>query len=189
MSGWESPISVSTVGDSIVSTEGDLVVAKNLGQASAKTVNGVTFSGVVSDGDFPTGVFLSTFYADGGVGVDFEAMMQSFSYGSGTRTITLSGLISGREYLLQVFDSDDRAAYGPRTVQHYLAGYTSAATAHNTSFSAICRFVATDVSTPFSMVNSIGDVSCNGYQLRLLPLSGNPTTNLQNNLQSMRFGL
>jgi hypothetical protein len=144
---WESPISVSIAGDTVVSTEGTLVPngAVNLGEATDREVNGVVFSGTISRDDLAEGAVLAALYTDGGIGTQFTGMMQSLSYAVGSADIVLTGLTSGKEYLLQVFMSDDRSesGYGARTQHYTIAGVTSGDPAYNTSYAMICRFQAT----------------------------------------------
>jgi hypothetical protein len=164
--GWESPVSVSTVGDSIIATDGVLIEARNLGQTTNRTVNGVLFLGQTSRDQLNSGATVATAYQDGVIGADFEGMMDSFAYsGSIARSITLVGLQSGKTYLLQIFVSDDRNP--SRTQAHSLGGYDSDSVSQAASFSMICRFVATGTTENMLITPNVAPI-INGFQVRQL---------------------
>jgi hypothetical protein len=166
--GWESPVAISTVGDTIVSTEGTMLEAVNLGEATNKTVNGVSFTGQVSKNDLAAGYYDVNNYQDGGVGTAFQEMLDSFAYDSDTSgTITLSGLTNGVTYLLQVFVTDDRG-FGAVTQTMTVGAYSSTPTLQSASFSAICRFVASGTSQVVALSTDTGVPVINGFQVRTL---------------------
>lgn len=165
--GWEAPVDIDTVGDSIVSTAGTLVIARNCGESASRTVNGVAFTGQVGTGNMSSGVSLTSLYKSGGVGVAFEGLLDSFSYGSGQpRTFSVPGLTIGATYLLQVFGADDRSATTAAYQSTYtVAGYTSAGCFNGPGHSAICRFVAGSTTEVVSIAHSSVSV-INGFQVR-----------------------
>lgn len=165
--GWEAPVDIDTVGDSIISTEGTLVIARNCGESASRTVNGVAFTGQVGTGNMSSGVSLTSLYKSGGVGAAFEGMLDSFSFGNTQpRTFSVSGLTIGSTYLLQVFGADDRNATTAAYQSTYtVAGYTSAGCFNGPGHSAICRFVAGGTSELVTIAHSSVSV-INGFQVR-----------------------
>jgi hypothetical protein len=177
--GWETPLSIAAVGDSVVSTEGTLVEARNLGQATNRVVNGVTFVGATTAGSFTTsgGAFVdTTLYRGGGIGTAFEAMLDCAIFsnnGNVTRNVPLAGLTVGQSYLVQVFVMDSRVtATQNRNQSLAVASHTISPVRLGDELSCICRFVATsttenigiNVLTPDATVPRL----VNGYQVRLL---------------------
>jgi hypothetical protein len=168
--GWQSPVAISGVGNTIVSTSGTLIAAKNAGSAADKTVNGVTFVAAASIGTSWTGYSISTMYQDGGVSADFEAVLDSISYypPSSSGSFILSGLTAGKTYQLQVFISDDRAGLGTVTQFIVLGSYTSSSVLNATSYSRICNFVAGASTQTVTINASLGNAFINGFQVRQL---------------------
>jgi hypothetical protein len=177
--GWETPLSIAAVGDAVVSTEGTLVEARNLGQATDRVVNGVTFVGATTAGTFTSGggAFVdTTLYRGGGIGAAFEAMLDCALFsnsGDVTRNVPLTGLTIGQSYLLQLFMMDSRsAATQARNQSASIAGHTITPVRMGDELSCICRFLATattenvgiNVLAPNATVPRI----VNGYQVRLL---------------------
>jgi hypothetical protein len=163
--GWETPVSISTVGDTIVETDGTLIEAKSVAALSSSTVNGVLFTNGSIAGF--TDQRLSTLYQDGVIGAAFETMMDSYGYSGTSGSLTLTGLTSGKTYLFQAFVSDDRAFGASRNQYFTIGAYTSDTKLQNTSSSYICRFVASGTT---QVVNIYSNVSLcvNGYQVRQL---------------------
>ena len=167
--GWESPVAISTVGDSIVSTDGTLLEAKNTGEAVDKTVNGITFTGVATRDELNSAYFDAGNFQDGVVGAAFEGMLDSFAYDGAdtTANLTLTGLTYGVTYLLQVFVSDDRGGTVTQTMT--VGAYSSTATLQSASFSAICQFVASGTTQVVGFSVDTGNPILNGFQVRALP--------------------
>ena len=184
---WADPIAISSVGDSIVRTEGALVDAINFtpnASPASHTVNGVTFTNQTAPvPDWKEHHhFASDLYTDGGVGPDFELILDSFAYGDqaptgpNPETLSLSGLTLGNPYLVQFFVSDDRT-FNNATLrtQNFAADNTSETVANGLSYSLIGVFFADaatqDVtSTGFPGGHTQGTASpiLNAYQLRNL---------------------
>lgn len=170
--GWETPVQISTVGDSIVETSGSLIEAVNLGETTNQTVNGVLFvAALTRDGLNSGSSDSSVLYTDGGVGASFESMLDSCAwYYSGTptaRTITLSGLTSGKTYLLQVFVSDER--FAGRAESLSIAGHSYGPFEFNLSQSYVCRFIAGATSATLTVTpNVYGVAQVHAFQIRQL---------------------
>lgn len=116
---WHSenwPYKVHRVGhlrESAVRTNGTLVEAVNLGSASSVTVNGVTFTGSLTRDGLASSHSASSVYGNGGIGSDFETLMDSFAYAdpvASPATLTLTGLTVGKRYEVQLFVADQRNA-------------------------------------------------------------------------------
>lgn len=165
--GWETPVDISTVGDSIVSTEGVFVSATNWGQTATRTVNGVTFTGTtVPDAGYT--VFSNIgLYTKGVISAEFEGMMDIMAYSGATDTITLTGLTVGKTYLYQAFLADQRGAVSTRNQYYVIQGYTSDTKLHSETPSFICRFVASGTTETVTLVSN-QSVVLNGQQLRIL---------------------
>jgi hypothetical protein len=164
--GWETPVSISTVGDTIVETDGTLIEAKSVAALSSSTVNGVLFTNTTLAGF--TDQRLTTLYQNGVIGAAFETMMDSYGFISGTSgSLTLTGLTSGKTYLFQAFVSDDRAFGATRNQYFTIGAYISDTKLQNTSSSYICRFVASATTQVVNLTSNVS-VIINGYQVRQL---------------------
>lgn len=167
--GWETPMAVSTFGDGIVSTSGTLIEAKNLGEATNRTVNGVLFTGQSTRDGLTNAFSDGSVYQDGVIGAAFEGMMDSFAWGGSPQTITLTGLTSGKTYLFQGFVSDDRSFGATNKLYYVIQSYTSDELLENSSSSYICRFVATGTTETVTMPLTTGGFCItNGFQVRQL---------------------
>ncbi|MCG8583703.1 MAG: Ig-like domain-containing protein, partial [Pirellulales bacterium] len=172
---------VSVVGDSVVRTEGALIEAINLGSSKTRTVNGVTFQGKSTRDDLTDSYSRSGVYTDGGVSGSFEVLLDSFSYESGgagnpgQATVTLTGLTAGKEYLVQLFISDDRSAMlQSRTQSYTINGVETDALENGDSYSLVVRFTATgatqdiDIQSWPGVGESQSSVNVNAFQVREL---------------------
>lgn len=177
---WQTHVSVSTVGDTIISTDGTGLEAINWGGGD-RIVNGVTFvqnligsNNTYSDfTDLDRAVYTNgTLYADGVIGVAFEAMMDSFGLESAgdnpmQLVAALQGLTVGQGYQVQFLVSDDRF---PTWSQIFTGGSgVSADIPMGDSYSLIGTFTA-DAATQSIIVDrgagGGGEICINGYQLR-----------------------
>lgn len=171
--GWYSPVDVDTIGDVIVSTEGALVSAYNIGENTSRTVNTVQFQGLQTIGGLNNSAVLASLYTGNGVGTGFAGIMRSLAYGTppfSPVSIQLEGLITGHTYLLQVFMSDNRTDnnYNLRTQKYIINGLESEAPIFDMSYSMICRFLATNTSHELT-IQPIGTVAhLAAYQVRKL---------------------
>lgn len=172
-SGWSAPLSIAAEAESVVSTEGTLVVANNFGEETNRTVNGVTFTGVITKGNM-TNVFAdSALFVGTSLTADFAAMLRClvYTYTENLGQFTLTGLIPGDTYLLQVFSTDSRAVYGERSQTIEVAGLTSSANVLQTQYAMTCKFVASATSHTVSIddpANPTGANHINAFQLRKL---------------------
>ena len=166
--GWEDIVPISSIGDTIVSTEGTIIEARSLGDIADRTVNGVLFAAQLTRDDFIYAYGDSTLYGDGVIGAAFESMMDCFGNALYGPTVTLTGLTSGKTYLVQVFVSDDRfAEVSDRTQTFQIGSFTSSAERNGDSYSRKCYFTAsgTTQSMVVAGVNSVAAV-LNGFQVR-----------------------
>jgi hypothetical protein len=152
---WNEPaIAISTVGNTIVETQGNLVEAINWDTSAIdRTVNGVTFDSqtTAQTGWNGTPVFNSSIYTDGNISGDFVRVLDSFMFGDaagnpGTETLTLgtfNPLTAGKRYLVQLFVSDDRTVGLQTRTQDYTGGAnTSALYENGFSYSLTGTFIA-----------------------------------------------
>lgn len=186
---WETPTQISTVGDTIVETDGAKVIAENVGQnnnnlnppvTATVTVNTVQFDGVLTWGDMSNTHGLAPgdgVYDDGGIGASFNTMMQSAAFTNPTGTRTLTGLGVGNEYLIQIFTSDARDAGANRWAAAESGGSTtSPRTFRHDGYSYVGTFIADATTQDVLMhgytASSGGSpdtaVVLNGFQLRLI---------------------
>jgi hypothetical protein len=166
--GWESIIGLSSIGDSVVSTDGTLVEAVNLGTAAAKTVNGVVFTGATSRNGLASSHTDPALYVNGVISTEFEGIMDSFCWGGLSAILTLTGLLSGKWHLVQLFCSDDRsAAYQARTQTYTLGAFSSGPHPNGDSYSLIGRFIATGTTQNITITASVA-ANLQGFQLRRL---------------------
>jgi len=135
----------------VVETQGMIVEAVNLGQTSDRTVNTVVFDGSLSRDDLISSYSNVNVYKDGNVSGAFEAMLDSLSYTSGNISnpgggnLTLTSLIPGNEYLVQLFVSDDRGAGVATRTQNYTSGGSTTPSYENgLSYSLVGTFTAID---------------------------------------------
>ena len=183
---WGTPTTVAS--DSIVDTSGTLLEAFNFGDATAKTVSGVTFTGQNTGqantySDF-TELQISSYHTHydipgkpATVTGDFADMMNHAAWAgesTGDETATISLVTtSGTQYLVQLFVS----AYSGAYYEFQYQVIDTAVSAPNTdSYSLIGRFTADSGSQDiliscFNISNDapVPGVILNGYQLRVVP--------------------
>jgi hypothetical protein len=172
---WQTPIAISTVGDSIIDTSGLLVEALTFGGTTDRSVNGVLFQGqnqggVSGSSDF-SGLTNSyarpDVYQDGGVGADFEGLLDSFAWRGGTpRTISFTGLTIGAAYRVQFLVSDDRPCCAAEDSWFASGGAESDHVPLASSYSVIATFTA-NASTQTMTVDGDFSAVLNGYQIRV----------------------
>jgi hypothetical protein len=172
--GWETRVPIASVGDSIVATDGTLIEARQLGVSSTnRTVNGVVFSFQLSRDALDGGFSGGTVYNAGGIGADFEAMMDSFSFKNvGDQTagnLVLIGLTASKTYILQLFIADDRGDNTRNREQQFTIGpHVSDAVKNGDQYSLICYFVASATTQTVGITVSDGAIVLNGFQVRQL---------------------
>jgi len=171
--GWDAARSIVDIGETIVETTGTLVIAENFGETTNRTVNGVTFTGVTSKGNMPNAYVTSEFFTDTSLPAGFTGMMRSLIYteADALGQFTLTGLVSGDAYMLQVFSSDNRTTLGDRSQTINVASMTSSANVLNTRYAMTCRFIASATSHVVSIddpANATGANHIQAYQLRKL---------------------
>lgn len=114
---WDAPQAITSASD--ISTEGTLIEAFNFGEATDRTVNGVTFLGRTTgatggQSTFPglTNTLVDANLWTGSTGsAGYDAMLDSISFQNGdTGTATITGLAEGTEYLIELWFADNRNA-------------------------------------------------------------------------------
>ena len=170
--GWNRAGTVSEQGDSIVSNEGELIEAVNLGSNADVTINGVTFKGSRFRDDLSREFQSDEVYKDGKVNDGFQTMLDSFSWVFAlgeAQVISLSGLIPGKIYQVQLFRSDDRAGQENKFQYYSIQESKSKSFEHSHSYSLIGVFQAEN-DTESLVIYPQGRVSAslNGFQIRQL---------------------
>lgn len=161
---WGTPLNIALVGDTIVDTSGTSILAYSTGQTGAAlSVNGVTFT--KSTSAWGSAYSTTGVYTRGGIGVDFESMMDSFGYGGTSAVFLISGLIQGKNYLLQIFTSDDR--FTNRTQYFTIESYSCDSFYQHQKGSVILNFQAYNTILKL-LITAVGATIVNGYQLRQL---------------------
>jgi hypothetical protein len=162
--GWEAVVSIASVGDSVVSTQGTLIEAKNLGSGDTYTVNGVVFVGQTTRDDLSNYFSNAAVYADGVVSADFDSMLDSFAHSATDDGFNMTGLVIGQTYLFQAFCADQRSWVGDRFSTINILSYTTPSTNGKTAgYSAKCYFTASATS---HYVNIAGLAYMNAFQIR-----------------------
>jgi hypothetical protein len=149
--GWEAPVGIAAIGDTVINTEGILVEAVNLADGAVNTpsvVNGVTFLSDFSRDGYTSAANIGGLYGGGGVGAGLLFILQSCCYGA--NPIILTGLEIGEYYLLQVLVSDERGGSSSIETILTLGDFVSSSVLVNPANSRICRFVATATTQAFS---------------------------------------
>jgi hypothetical protein len=182
---WNTPTAISPVGDTIVSTTGTLVEALNWGGTGTQTINGVTFTGksaggITTNSDFssiPNYAYRGAAYTDGGVGGDFEALLDSFMWRwpGVSSPVSLSGLTLGSQYMVQFFVSDDRGCCDYEMSWFSGGGNESDHVRYDLSYAVTGMFTA-DATTQALTVNGQYSSQLGGYQLRKLATVPEPVT-------------
>lgn len=147
--GWQASVLAQNAPDTIVSTEGTLVIAKRFGDSNSVTVNGVTFAGHTLSNGIGTAEANNVFFVTpGSASAALKDLYDSVVYGTGVKH-TINGLTVGTTYMLQWFFGDERTTYPDiptRTQSVEIAGYTIAFPAPLTTKATKCYFVATATS-------------------------------------------
>lgn len=159
---WGTPVDISLVGDTVVDTSGTMVFAYSYGESGGtRTINGVTFTKT----SFGSGYANSGVYNRGGIGSDFEGMMDSFGWITVTTAYELSNLTPGKHYLIQFFISDCRSS---RQQSFTMDGVSSETFYQNQKHSVICNFQAYSDRHIIYVNFFSGAIVLNGAQLRIL---------------------
>lgn len=191
-------------GDSDVNTSGTLVQALNLGSSSATTVNGVTFTSASdpsfsATNTFGTGSGNLTVNTPGTFGngpsmgdsnAPFTNLSSSYKalvgtafncyQATDTTTLTINGLTSGQQYLVQFWSNDSRSSINVNNRQTLTAGNTTGIFYRNSGSQGglgsfvIGQFTAdasTQVITAFenNINGGTGVVTLNGYLISAVP--------------------
>jgi len=179
---WGPPVNIGSAGASDVSTVGTLNYAYDWGNSSP-TINGVAFTEVASDAGNAnvtisgiaggvdhtgegTGAAGSPYYALSTSVTTYVPLIQGTAYGgTGAGTITLNGLTSGHNYLVQVWFNDSRGggesgrnetlsslSGNSVTLAHYVGGnLNQASSAGGLGQYSIGKFTATGTSQAFTV--------------------------------------
>lgn len=191
---WGSATNVSSASD--ISTAGTLVSALDLGSGSDRTINGVTFSAYASvaagtSGSYDvTGVTGNGSWGNAAFGAyGTPSALASTVYGSAlndgiytngvgsTRSQTLTGLLVGQQYQIQIWFNDVRAHANPDSVTFGSGAGNPTVTLlsndNSPSFSqyAIGTFTANDTTQllTFQETAGQGGATINMFQLRAIP--------------------
>ena len=179
---WQPPIPVTTIGDGVIETEGELLEAINLGSSTDSMINSVVFTGQ-STGRPNRYADLSAFdqrvagqgvYRDGAIGAAFEQLMDSFAFGGERARFVLKNLTPGTRYRIQLLVSDDRNPDTESDGQSYTSEIESDPIQHGLSYALAGTFVAqsqtqTITLTHYSKFPVVArEARVNGYQLRAL---------------------
>jgi len=167
---WSAPEGIAANGDSVVSTVGTLVRAVNYTPSAGdnRTVNGVTFMAQTSvDPGWNVVNVNGDTYSEGGIGGDFEAMMDRFMNVELAGTLTVTGLTAGTVYSVQLFHTDIPNRGGD-TITHAGTGAGSGAITHRPAYAVKGSFTASGVAQDIDMTGTKW-ILLMGYQLRELP--------------------
>ena len=149
--GWQASVLAQSAPDTIVSTEGTLVIAKRFGDSNSVTVNGVTFAGHTLSNGIGTAVAnYNAFATPGSASAALQDLYDSVVYDT-SATHSITGLTVGTTYMLQWFFAEERASYVSRTQSVAIAGYTIDFPAPLTAKATKCYFVATAASHDITM--------------------------------------
>ena len=163
--GWGTPVAVNNATDDIVTTEGTFVNAFRFGSATNLTINGVTFTGVNTGGTSASDTgFFATY---GSASVNLRSLLQSLIFGLSADTHTITGLTSGRTYMLQWFFADERTSGNISTRNQIvqISTYTKTFDAQLTAKATKCYFVATGSSMSITITGGENG-HIEAYQIR-----------------------
>lgn len=186
---WSSPQSIS--GDADVSTTGSVILAANIGSATATTVNGVTFAAYNSTATIPGltdtlnlnpgAVFGNAAAPYSALSAGYQALVSSGRYTDGAtlETLNLSGLTIGQSYLVQFWVNDSRGGTSGRTLD-LTAGATAVLdfnvqnVAGGLGQYVIGTFTADTTTQTFNLLGShnagtTDSTQLNGFQIRAVP--------------------
>ena len=174
-------VTSTVAGPGDVSTVGTLVGAMNVGRNAAETVNGVAFSADAGgNGPFPLGAatvainFTTThsdFMVEATIGgsAPYAAALDAARFTDDTTsgTVTLGGLVAGRNYQVQLWITDSRGCCNTRT--RTVKGDEAAATSTNSAGPQIATgtFTANGAAQTITITGTGG---FHGPQLNLLQL-------------------
>ena len=200
---WNSANLTSLTGTE-VSTNGTFVQALNFGGGTSSTdwdttINGVAFTGLASGGtnnvfDNPAS---GNFSANSnrvipssndayttGLAV-YDTLLSGFLFDSSAtdfRTVTLSGLTTGQEYLVQLFLGDDRSTVGSKAIiidqgtGNEYRSFTYTLDANDANGIVINGTFTADAATQAFTMNNVNTstealtgLQLNAYQLRAIP--------------------
>ncbi len=168
------------VGDTDVSTEGTLHAAINPA-GSTETINGVTFSS--SDTNINVNGASSTDFINGPLLADLDPATGSYSNALETghyqpTSLTLNGLTTGQEYLLQVWSSDAREATTAGVPGRYITLDDTATLQENHNNDHTASTFGQWVSGTFVASGASQTVSVKGFASDGTENSGNALINL-----------
>jgi hypothetical protein len=187
---WSSPQSIS--GDADVSTSGSIILAANIGSATATTVNGVTFAAYNNTAAVPGltdtlnlnpgAVFGNAAAPYSALSAGYQALIGSGRYTDGAtlETLNLSGLSIGQSYLVQFWVNDSRGGGTSGRTLDLTAGATAVLdfnvqnVAGGLGQYVIGTFTANATTQSFDLLGShsagtTDSTQINGFQLRAVP--------------------
>jgi hypothetical protein len=160
---WGTPFDISVVGDTAFDATGTKVEAYSYGQSGANlTINNQS---VVKSTSWGTSYANAGMYTKGGIGSDFESMMDSLGYNN--NIIDLNNLTPGKHYLFQYFASDNRVTSN-RDMCVTMEGYTSDHFQLYEKQSVKITFQALYTTHTIILSSTDGSLYCSGWQLRIL---------------------
>ena len=167
--GWSTPVLVENATDDIVTTEGTFVNAFRFGSLTDLTINTVTFTGTNLALPAQPYTDLAFFSAVGTASADLRSLLRSLNYDLPGNIHTITGLTSGRTYMLQWFFADERSG-PPDNIQFRnqivtIAGYSITFPAALVAKATKCYFVATDT-TMLLTITGTEDGHIEAYQIR-----------------------
>lgn len=187
---WSSPQSIS--GDADVSTTGSVILAANIGAATATTVNGVTFAAYNNMATIPGltdtlnlnpgSVFGNAAAPYGALSAGYQALVSSGRYTDGAtlETLNLSGLTIGQSYLVQFWVNDSRGGGTSGRTLDLTAGATAVLDLNVQNVAGglgqyvIGTFTADAATQIFNLLGShnagtTDSTQLNGFQIRAVP--------------------
>ena len=161
--GWGTPVAVNNAADTIVDTGGTFVNAFRFGSTNNLTINGVTFTGTNTGGTSYNDPALFATY--GSASANLQSLLQNLIYGLSGDIRTITGLTSGRTYMLQWFFADERASVNTRNQIVTIDSYSITFPAQLTAKATKCYFVATGSSMSLTITGGENG-HIEAYQIR-----------------------
>lgn len=182
---WSTPSAITTDGSAsdVLNTGGSVIAAEYAGGADpTETVNGITFSDGLTDytgyqGEFTGG--LNGFTTNN---ASYDAILNGFDYdGNNPNTLTISGLIPGTTYDVQLWGLDDRDCCNGRT-ENFSTGLSdanaSSTFALGSNVSTIGTFVADGTGQQVIYINGAGQFqsNLNAFSVQAIPVVPEPAS-------------
>jgi hypothetical protein len=187
--GWQPSVAAKNAQNTIVSDEGNLVVAKRFGVDANVTINGVTFIGTAQSYGTGQGVGTPTytFFSDTGTASpELISLYSYFTFGIQGGAHTISGLTTGATYMLQWFFADERTSgdIATRNQSVTIANYANTFPAQLVAKATKCYFVATSTSHDI-VIGGNEDGHIAAFQVRQIPAV---STSLSASAATINFG-